>query len=219
MRHRPNRLADFAQEPPPRDQALSLSWSRAAMNRVNWRRPWSIGTYATRVEQSCGHVTFWRNAQLRRQGTPGNRSLEQGPEAEPLWATVSATLHPMRPNRAGIDCDPHVTCRDQNRNWTARFDFSFVHDVVTLKDIIPPNARIPAHALHHIKAGVQAKLVDCRKMWWNFQGSNPVGQTQGACCLNNKKINGQIVIAATFDPVNCKTFVALADGTVYEWPP
>jgi hypothetical protein len=116
-------------------------------------------------------------------------------------------------------CDPHATCRDQNRQWTVRINFSFINDVVSLKDIMPPNAQVPNHALRRLKVTVEGNLAGYRSAWWKNQSGNPTSQSQGACCLNNKMFRGCHVTLATFDLATRKTTVALSDGTMYVWPP
>ncbi len=116
-------------------------------------------------------------------------------------------------------CDPHATCRDQNRQWTVRINFSFIDDVVTLRDVIPSVSHVPGHVLDQLKATVEGNLTAYRAKWWHYQRANPASNATGACCLNNKTVQGRLEASAAFDPVNSKTTVAFADGTVYEWPP
>jgi hypothetical protein len=116
-------------------------------------------------------------------------------------------------------CDPHATCRAKNGLWTIRIDFSFIDDDVSLRDVIPAAAQVAAFVVGQLLEAVRKNLADYRALWWQYQKANPASQPRGACCLNNRMIQGRIVTSATFNPADSKTTVALADGTVYIWPP
>jgi len=116
-------------------------------------------------------------------------------------------------------CPPHATCRDGNRRWTVRINFSFIHNTVSLRDIIPPWAAPPADAVAQMENLVASNLRAYQEMWWNYQQRNPSGNTIGACCLDNQALGGGVVQSATFDPATGTTVVALSNGVTHILPP
>jgi hypothetical protein len=104
-------------------------------------------------------------------------------------------------------CDPHAT------------HFSFLHDAVTLRDVIPPRNRPAAHVIVAPEYAIAKNLRAYRDMWWRYQSLNPTSAAKGACCINNSIVQGERVLSATYDSMTARTTVALADRTFYNWPP
>jgi hypothetical protein len=65
---------------------------------------------------------------------------------------------------------------------------------------------------------VRRNLSECRRLWWLYQQNNPQLHTEGACCLNNTRYGGKIVIDATYDPGIRSTQLQFSDGTTMILP-
>jgi hypothetical protein len=111
-------------------------------------------------------------------------------------------------------CPPHATFRDQAGQWTVRITFSFLDPSVGLMSIIPPQNRPGAAVINELAQAVQRYLPECRRLWWTYQQSNPLIQTEGPCCLNNQQRSGGVIVNAAYDPVACQTRITFADGGV-----
>jgi len=74
-------------------------------------------------------------------------------------------------------CPPHVHVENEEERWEARFEFSFISDLVRLMDVDPLVNAPTAKTIAQIKAAIAANLATCRKEWW---------ERIGLSCLDNR---------------------------------
>jgi hypothetical protein len=140
---------------------------------------------------------------------------------EPKWSTMS-TIEVVTLTRGSAKlgvyskehCPPHATCRELSGAWTVRITFSFADASIGLLSV-HPRGRIPtSHAINELATAVQRNLPECRRRWWAFQQHNPLIQSEGPCCLNNKTVDGARVMTAAYDPGTSRTTIRFYDGRV-----
>jgi hypothetical protein len=89
---------------------------------------------------------------------------------------------------------------------------------VPLRHVIVPNRAPASHVIAQLEQTVANNLRAYRQKWWDYQSANPANQANGACCLNNQTVQGQVAQSAVFDRGTGQTTVALANGATYIWP-
>jgi len=72
---------------------------------------------------------------------------------------------------------PHVHVEDAEAAWEARFEFSFLTNIVRLIDVDPLANAPTTKAINRVRSAIIANLMICRLEWWE--------KIKG-CCLDNK---------------------------------
>ncbi len=88
-------------------------------------------------------------------------------------------------------CAPHVTCRESNRRWVIRIDFSFIHDAVTLRDVTPPQNRPAAHVIAALEVAVLKNLPAYRDKWWGYQKMVGLSEAESDECRQGRLLPQQ----------------------------
>jgi hypothetical protein len=131
--------------------------------------------------------------------------------------TVEVVTLPRGSAKLGVyskdHCPPHATCRELAGDWIVRIMFSFADASVGVLSIHPRRQKPTAAAVNQLIMAVQRNLPRCRELWWTYQQNNPLIQTEGACCLNHKTVDGARVLTASYDPGTKCTTIRFYDGT------
>jgi len=82
-------------------------------------------------------------------------------------------------------CPPHVHL--DGGDWSARFEFSFWHNGVSLLDVIPDTARVPSQVKSDVIAIIKGRLPVARESWMeaikkHVPGKSGVGRRKTVCC-------------------------------------
>ena len=122
-------------------------------------------------------------------------------------------------------CPPHVHAECKAEKWDALFEFSFIHNEISLMDIRPIRNAPSISLINDISHSIGEHLSSCRSQWWPAMGTVGLDNAwviarHGQIKECHKTLLGASQVKnASYDAVTGEVTVSLVNETTVTYVP